>query len=100
MTSQPRTSPIDKSFERLTLFISLRKIIQPDDHIVVRQVVIIQVCPIGSRVKGKALLARNQIKEVQAIPGKIHVIHFTSRGIESRYFKSRLLRACLDNEQE
>ena len=91
MTAIPGAAAIHESLECSTLLVVFRKVIEPDDDIVICDVVVIQVCQVCGCIKGKVLLACDQVKEVQGILREIDVVHFTFRGIESGHFEAWLL---------
>src|ERR1044071_6999521 len=99
MATEPSATATDEAFESLTLVIRLRKVIQPYYDVVIRQVIIIEICPICSGIKGELLLTGNKIEEVQSVFGEINVIHFALRGIKCRDLKAWTLSAGTEKRQ-
>ena len=98
MAAQPGASMIHVSFEGFTLFIAVRKVIEPDNEVIIGEVVVVEIGPVACCIKSKLLLLRDQVEEVQGILGKINVVHLSAGRIEGGDLEAR--RLCVQRRSE
>jgi len=87
MASKPRTASRNEPLKRRTLFIGLRKIVQPDNDVVIGQIVIIEICPVGRCIESEFLLLGNESKEIECVACKIDMVHLSASRIKPATLK-------------
>lgn len=91
MEADPGAAAVGVAFEGGALLVGMRRVVQPEDDVVVGQVVVVQVSPVGGGVEGEVLLAGDEVKEVKGVLREIDMVHFSLGGVKGGYFEAGLL---------